>query len=178
MPLFLSAEGRHRPSLDMSDGIPSMGALRAGRPEIQAVPVDCLCCAQATGELHHQKVDAGTSGCIDPFGSTPTRSPIHLAPRRLLLDDLHTTCWVLHAAQSLTSKSWVPISILSMPHTWRFSQLFPLVILGSEPVSDRYRATAPYRCRSVSELWRTSHCSAVWLPYRARTRADEKMLTV
>ena len=113
LPLFLSAEGRHRPSLDiLSDGIPSMGALRAGRPEIQAVvPVDCLCCAQATGELHHQKVDAGTSGCIDPFGSTPTRSPIHLAPRRLLLDDLHTTCWVLHAAQSLTSKSWVPISI-------------------------------------------------------------------
>ncbi len=50
-------------------------------------------------------VDAGTSGCIDPFGSTPTRSPIHLAPRRLLLDDLHTTCWVLHAAQSLTSKA-------------------------------------------------------------------------
>ena len=117
LPLFLSAKGRHRPSLDMSDGIPSMGALRAGRPEIQAVPVDCLCCAQATGELHHQKVDAGTSGCIDPFGSTPTRSPIHLAPRRLLLDDLYTTCWVLHAAQSLTSKSWVPISISSMRMT-------------------------------------------------------------
>ena len=105
LPLFLSAEGRHRPSLDMSDGIPSMGALRARRPEIQAVPVDCLCCAQATGELHHQKVDAGTSGCIDPFCSTPTRSPIHLAPRRLLLDDLNTTCWILHAAQSLTSKA-------------------------------------------------------------------------
>ena len=112
--------------------------------------------ARAWSQLHHQQVDTGTSGCIDPFGSTPTRSPIHLAPRRLLLDDLHTTCWVLHAAQSLTSKSWVPISILSMSHTWRFSQLFPLVILGSEPVSDRYRATAPYRCRSVSDLWRKS----------------------
>ncbi len=119
LPLFLSAEGRHRPSLDMSDGIPSMGALRAGRPEIQAVPVDCSCCAQATGELHHQKVDAGTSGCIDPFGSTPTRSPIHLAPRRLLLDDLHTICWVLHAAQSFDLKSWVPISISSMRTTSR-----------------------------------------------------------
>ena len=45
LPFFLSAEGRHRPSLDMSDGIPSMGALRARRPEIQAVPVDCLLCA-------------------------------------------------------------------------------------------------------------------------------------
>ena len=49
------------------------------------------------------------------------------SPFGLLLDDLHTTCWVLHAAQSLTSKSWVPISILTMPHTWRFPQLFPLV---------------------------------------------------
>ena len=62
-------------------------------------------CAQATGELHHPQVDAGTSGCIDPFGSMPTLSPIHLAPRRLLIDDLHTTCWVLQAAQSLTSKA-------------------------------------------------------------------------
>ncbi len=43
-------------------------------------------CAQATGELHHPQVDTGTSGCIYPFGSTPTRSPIHLAPHRLLLD--------------------------------------------------------------------------------------------
>ena len=38
LPLFLSAEGRHRPSLDMSDGIPNMGALRARWPETQAVP--------------------------------------------------------------------------------------------------------------------------------------------
>ena len=61
LPLFLAAEGRHRPSLDMSDGIPSMGALRARRPEIQAVPVDWLLCASHCGELHHHKVDAGTS---------------------------------------------------------------------------------------------------------------------
>ena len=36
MPFFLSAEGLHRPSVDMSDGIPNMGPLGARRPEIQA----------------------------------------------------------------------------------------------------------------------------------------------
>ena len=43
LPFFLSAEpeGLHRPSVDMSDGIPNMGPLGARRPEIQAIPVDC-----------------------------------------------------------------------------------------------------------------------------------------
>ena len=70
------------------------------------------------------------------------------------------------------------LDLVDAAHLVLWHQLFQLVIAGSEPVSDRYRATAPYRCRSVSELWRTSHCFAVWLPYRARTRADEIMLTV
>ena len=45
LPFFLSAEGLHRPSVDMSDGIPNMGPLGARRPEIQAIPVDCSLCA-------------------------------------------------------------------------------------------------------------------------------------
>ena len=62
------------------------------------------------------RLDASIRSAVRPHDR---RYISHLAPRRLLLDDLHTTCWVLHAAQSLTSKSWVPISILSMSHTQR-----------------------------------------------------------
>ena len=107
----------------MSDGIPNMGALRARRPEIQAVPVDCFVVhKQATGELHHPQVDTVWGRLLmhrSVRQYAHTIADTHLAPRRLLLDDLHTICWVLHAAQSFDLKSWVPISISSMRTTSR-----------------------------------------------------------
>ena len=164
--MCLTAEVRFRPSLDMSEGISSMGPLGARWPaeDSGSAGWTVRCAQAAVMRVHHiLQVDAGVSECIDPFGCTRILSPIHIAPRRSLIDDLQTNCGVPQAAQSLTSKSSGSRSRSCRCRT--LGALAPAVHASHiglrEPVSDRYRPTAPYRCRSVSELWRTSHCSGL-----------------
>ena len=49
------------------------------------------------------------------------------------------------------------------------------IIRRKQPVGPENIPNSPMWL-ALSSLWRTSHCPAVWLPYRARTRADEEIV--